>query len=199
MVNTYNSDLRMGEKESRMNFILGYARYLLLAGLALLGFGGYLLYQSATGGGIPQEASLTRVSGDVVQASKVTVTKKRRRGGETKSYYYEIDIKPKTGDALKVRLPNLVLESAIQAMANADVIDVGYDATSSDNNAFLVSGDGKEILSYVQMAKYMQEDADRSSAEAPLMMGGGFVLALLGGLGMWWRKKRLEEGDMVAA
>ena len=93
----------------------------------------------------------------------------------------------------------MVPESAIQAMANADVIDVGYDATSSDNNAFLVSGDGKEILSYVQMAKYMQEDADRSSAEAPLMMGGGFVLALLGGLGMWWRKKRLEEGDMVAA
>ncbi len=182
-----------------MNFILGYARYLLLAGIALLGFGGYLLYQSATGGGIPQEASLTRVSGDVVQASKVTVTKKRRRGGETKSYYYEIDIKPKTGDALKVRLPNLVPESAIQAMANADVIDLGYDATSSDNNAFVVSGDGKEILSYAQMAKYMQDDADRSSAEAPLMMGGGFVLAILGGLGMWWRKKRLEEGDMVAA
>ena len=28
-----------------MNFILGYARYLLLGGLALLGFGGYLLRQ----------------------------------------------------------------------------------------------------------------------------------------------------------
>ena len=182
-----------------MNFILGYARYLLLAGLGLFGLGGYLLYQSSTGGGIPQESALTRVSGDMVQATKVTVTKKRRRGGESKSHYYEIDLKPKTGEALKIRLPSLVPEAAVQAMANADVVDVGYDATSSDLNAYSVSGDGKEILPYAQMAKFMQDDADRSSAEAPMMMGGGFLLALLGGLGMWWRKKRIAEADMATA
>ena len=180
-----------------MNFILGYARYVLLAGLALLGLGGYLLYQSATGGGIPTEAALTQVSGEVAEARRVTVTKKRRRGGETKSYYYEIDIKPKTGDVLKVRLPNLVPEPAVQAMADADVIEVSYDGTSSDNNAYVVNGDGKAILPYAQMAKYMQEDADRSSAEAPLLMGGGFVLAIIGGLGMWWRRQRVQAAAVA--
>ena len=182
-----------------MNFILGYARYLLLAGIALLGFGGYLLYQSATGGGIPQESALTKVSGDMVQATLVTVTKKRRRGGESKSHYYELDIKPKTGEALKVRLTSLVPESAVQAMANADVVEIEYDATSSNKDTYEVKGDGKEILTYAQMAKYMQEDADRSSAEAPMMMGGGVLLAIVGGLGMWWRRQRIQAAEAAMA
>lgn len=59
-----------------MNLIRGQARYLLLAGIALFAFDGYLLYQSATGGGIPAETELTKVTGEVVQVSKVTVTKK---------------------------------------------------------------------------------------------------------------------------
>ena len=182
-----------------MNFILGYARYLLLGGLALLGFGGYLLYQSATGGGIPQESALAVVQGEVAGARKVTVTKKRRRGGESHSYYYEVDVQPQSGDKLTVRLPTLVPESKVQDMANADTIQVSYDATSSNNDAYAVKGDGKEILSYAQMAKYMQDDADRSSAEAPMMMGGGVLLAIIGGLGMWWRRQRIQAQEAAMA
>ena len=182
-----------------MNFILGYARYLLLGGLALLGFGGYPLYHSATGGGIPQESALAVVQGEVAGARKVTVTKKRRRGGESHSYYYEVDVQPQSGDKLTVRLPTLVPESKVQDMANADTIQVSYDATSSNNDAYAVKGDGKEILPYAQMAKYMQEDADRSSAEAPLMMGAGLLLAILGGLGMRWRRRRIQAAEAVAA
>ena len=199
MASTYNSPLYLGEERSPMNFILGYARYLLLGGLALLGFGGFLLYQSATGGGIPQESALSVVQGEVAGARKVTVTKKRRRGGESKSYYYEVDVKPQTGDTLTVRLPTLVPESKVQDMANADSIAVSYDATSSHNDAYAVKGDGKDLLPYTQMAQYMQEDADRSSSEAPLMMAGGAVLALLGGAGMWWRRQRIQAANAVPA
>ncbi|WP_370680150.1 hypothetical protein [Comamonas sp. GB3 AK4-5] len=184
-----------------MNFILGYARYVLLAGLALFGFSAYLLYQSANGGGIPEQAALTVISGDMQEARKVTVTKKRRRGGETKSHYYEVDLKPQDGEVLTIKLPSLVPESAVQAMADADMLEVGYDATSDAHNAYSVSGDGQPLLPYEQMAQYMQEDADHSSAEAPTMMGLGLVLAIIGGLGMRWRKQRIarEEQEQAAA
>ena len=178
-----------------MNFILGYARHVLLIGLILLGVGGYLLFQSATGGGIPEQAALTVVSGEVQQARQVTVTKKRRRGRETQSYHYEIDLQPQNGEPLTIQLPSLVPEAAVQAMANAEVIEVGYDAASDDNMAYSVSGDGEPLLPYAQMAEYMQQDADRSSAKAPLMMGAGLLLAVLGGLGMRWRKQRIQRQD----
>ncbi|MDR2324101.1 MAG: hypothetical protein LBE51_01665 [Acidovorax sp.] len=180
-----------------MNFILGYARYVLLAGLALFGFSAYLLYQSANGGGIPTQDSLTMVSGDVQEARKVTVTKKRRRGGSSQSHYYEVDLKPQDGDVLTIKLPSLVPESAVQSMADATVIEVGYDAGSDEHNAYSVSGDGQPLLPYEQMAQYMQEDADHSSEEAPTMMGLGLVLALIGGLGMRWRKQRIAREEQA--
>ena len=49
------------------------------------------------------------------------------------------------------------------------------------------------------MANYMQEDADRSSAEAPMMMGGGVLLAIVGGLGMWWRRQRIQAAEAAMA
>lgn len=182
-----------------MNFILGFARYALLAGLAMLGFGAYLLYQSATGGGIPEPTALTMVSGDMQEARKVTVTKKRRRGGETQSHYYEVDLKPRDGEVLTITLPSLVPESAVQAMADVEVIEVGYDARSDEHNAYSVSGDGQPLLPYKQMAEYMQLDADNSSAAAPAMMGIGLVLALIGGLGMRWRKQRIAREKQAQA
>ena len=49
------------------------------------------------------------------------------------------------------------------------------------------------------MAKYMQDDADRSRAEAPMMMGGGVLLAIIGGLGMWWRRQRIQAQEAAMA
>lgn len=39
----------------------------MLAGIALFAFDSYLLYQSATGGGIPAETELIKITGEVVQ------------------------------------------------------------------------------------------------------------------------------------
>lgn len=181
-------------------WVLSYAWIVMLIGLGLLAMAGYSVYSAGHGGKIPKEADLTVTSGHIVEGREVTVERKRRRGGKTSSKHFELDLKPATGDIIKLKVDYAVPRGALEDAVEEDVT-VKYDP-NDENNTYVIQRDGKDLVAYQTMAALSQKRADQDKATFASggMMGFAALLAAIGGLGFWWRRKMLAaDQEEVAA
>jgi hypothetical protein len=180
-------------------WVLGYAWVALLAGLGLLGMAGYSIYSADHGGKIPQEAELTAASGHIVEGREVTVERKRRRGGKTTKKYYELDLKKDDGTVVKLRVDFAVPRDKVADAVDEDV-SVKYDA-HDENDTYVITLDGQDLVSYADMARLSQAraDADKETFTSGGMIGFAIVLALLGAVGVRQRRKMIARETAQAA
>ncbi|MCL1960203.1 MAG: hypothetical protein FWG56_00115 [Desulfovibrionaceae bacterium] len=180
-------------------WVLSYAWLALLAGLGLLGMAGYSTYSASHGGMIPEEAALTSASGHITEDREITVERKRRYGGKTAKKYYELDLQPASGDKIKLRVDFDVPRATVETAVDGDVA-VRYDP-GDHNNTYVIQQDGEDLVSYADMARLAQKNADHDKEifASPGMMGFAVLLALLGGGGLWWRRKLLAPAPAEPA
>jgi hypothetical protein len=173
--------------------ILGYAWIALLAGIGIVGYGIYAQVKAASGSAYVAQDQLAKLSGKVTEASEVTVTSKRRRGGSRVSdKYYEINVKPDAGEAQKLRIHLGWGQKKVE-----DIIDEKIDATfdSNDSNiVYTIASQGKSLMTYEETKTRLQANADaQASSWSWGSMGLGVLLAAVGAAGMFLRR-RLEAG-----
>jgi hypothetical protein len=116
----------------------------------------------------------------VVKAPEVTVTSKGRRGsGRTSDRYYEIEVKPDTGDAQTLRMNLFVGAKKVEAILE-EKIAAKFDP--EDNNlVYEVKMGGKDVLSYEDTKAYMQKAAESQAQTmgSAVTLGLGALLLLL--------------------
>ena len=181
-------------------WVLSYAWIAFLAGLGLLGMAAYSTWSAAHGGSIPQESTLTSASGHIAaEGREVTVEHRRRRGGKTTRKYYELDLRQQGDAVLKLRVDHDVPREMLESALDEDVT-IKYDP-NDNNNTYVIQRDDKYFMTYADMARLSQvhADADKATFAAPGMMGFAALLALLGGVGLWWRRKLLASESASAS
>ncbi len=178
-----------------IHWVLGYATIILLLGLGLLGMAAYSTYKASVGGKIPPEAELVVQSGKVVEGREITVERRRRRSStKTTKKYYELDLKPADGEMVKLRVdftvPRQVLEQVID-----ENVTVKYDK-SDDNTTYVIQYEGADLVSYAKMAEISQSEADaeKASFTSSGALGAAIAMVLLGGGGLFLRRK-MEAGE----
>lgn len=177
-------------------WVLSYAWLALVVGLGLLGFAGYSSYKADHGAGIPPKNELVATKGHVSDAQEVTVERKRRRGGKTTERFFELTVKPEAaGEVVKLRV-----DYSFGADRLAPVVDETISALydSNDHNLVyeLLSGDGSPVLSFDDMSQLMhaKAEAEKANMTSAGMLGFAAILAVLGGLGVAWRRKLVASG-----
>jgi hypothetical protein len=175
-------------------WVLRYAGLALLGGVVLLALAIHSIYSASNGGGIPPESKLTSVSGHVTDAQEVVSTVKSRRGGKRSSTHYELNLNPASGETMKLRVDGGVPRFGLEAIVDGDVT-VKYDA-EDDNNIYVIRLGNQDLMSYADMALMMQGQADHEKDKwtSGKNIGLGVLLTLLGGGGIWWRRKLLAAG-----
>ena len=170
--------------------ITAYGRLSILAGIALMAYLGYLHYQASGDHAYVAKDKLQVISGEVRSAAEVTVTKKRRRSGERVSdRYFEIVVKPASGEEQKLRLAlsvgrsnvSRVIDEKITAMFDADDANFVYD----------IQMDGKPVLAY-ETTKGNLLSAAKNEAETMVTPGAfvfGFFLMVIGGICAFFNRR----------
>jgi len=171
-------------------WILGYAWIALLAGLGLLGMAAWSAWNADHGGGMPEAAQLTAVSGTVVEGREMTVERKRRRGGKTTTHFFELDLKPDAGgDVVKLRVDHAIPRDRLEAAVDHKV-RAKYNP-DDDNMVFELSSGGQPLVTQADMSKILLDKAarEKENLTAAPMLGFDAALAVFGGLGVFWRRK----------
>jgi hypothetical protein len=185
--------------KKRFMWVLELAPKALALGLVLLGLAGYAIYNANHGGSIPPESALASAGGHITQGREVTI-EHRRGGARWVERYYELELRQGNDAILTLRLDFFVLPNpALEDVMDKDV-GVKYDANNS-NTIYAIQRDGKDLLSYAAMAKRSRTMANsiKSDSASAGMIGLGFLLALLGSGGIWWRLRLLKADRELAA
>lgn len=173
-------------------WVLGYAWLALVFGLGGLGMAVYSSYSAGHGGGSPAEADLTSVVGTVTEGREVTVERKRRRGSKTTSQFYELDLKPESGGALiKLRVDHDIPMAQLSE-AVGEKVTARYNAID-ENTVFGLKLGKIDLVSYADMSRILtaKAEADREFFASAGTLGSCLLLALLGGGGVYLRRKML--------
>lgn len=170
--------------------ITGYGWIVVLAGLGLLGMAIYSQVKASGGSAYTAQDKLTTISGVVTQATEVTVTSKRRRGSSRVSdRYYQIDVKPESGEAQKLRI-SLAVDKQKIADTIEEKITAQYDA-DDDNIVYAIAQGAQKVLTYDETKNRMQASAERAAAETGSFGNiiGCIALMLVGGLAVFANRK----------
>ncbi len=178
--------------KSILLWITGYAWLALIGGIGILGYAGYSQFKASSGTAYMAADQLSSLSGKVVKATEVTVTSKSRKGRTRNTdRYYEIEVKPDTGDAQKLRMNLNVGPKKVETILD-EKIAAKFDA-EGDNLAYEIKMGSNTVLSYDETKATMQASAD---AQAKSMGGAGTwglgVLLLLVGAGGMALKRKLS-------
>ena len=170
-------------------WILGYGWLVALLGAGLLGMAGYSAYSASQGGKIPPEAELTVLSGHILEGRTVTVERKRRRGGRSTTHYYELDLKPGSGDVVKLKVDYAVPKQLLASSVDEDVT-VKFDP-NDDNMTYVIQRGGQDVVPYAKMAELSKRraEADKTTFTSAASLGAGAGLLLIGSLGFFWRRR----------
>jgi hypothetical protein len=169
---------------------MGYGWIALLAGIGILGYAGYAQIKSSGENAFAQREGLQVIQGKVVDASEVTVTSKGRRGGgRVSDRYYELDVKPQTGESQKIRIALSVKKDAVSDLLN-DNIEARFDK-DNDNITYEIKAKGKDVLAYETTKQRLlaQAKADADSTSSASWLLSGVLLAALGALMMFFKGK----------
>lgn len=175
-------------------WLLGYAGIVLLIGVGLLGFGAYSAYKAGHGAGMPEAQDLTSASGSLVNGREITVERKRRRGGRSTERFYELDFQPAAGGELVKLRADIALPVDKLKSSMGDQVSVKYDG-GDHNIIYEMSSPRGPHVEWAEMARILQVKADRDkeSFTSGGMLGFAALLAVLGGLGLAWRRKLQAE------
>lgn len=156
--------------------LTSYGWIIAAAGLALAGYLGYLHYQASEDHAYVARDKLQVIEGKVESAAQVTVTRKSRRStGRVSNRYYEISVKPTTGEAKKLRLAmsvgrenvRSIIDEHITAMFDSDDENFAYDVRTED----------RTVLAYETTRNNLVAEAQ--SKDAKMVSPGGFVFAFI--------------------
>ena len=170
-------------------WLLGYAWLVLAGGLGLVGMAAYTGYSAGHGAGMPDAADLTTTAGTIVAGREMTVERKRRRGGKTTTHYFELDLKPDGGGELvKLRAAHELGRAKLEP-AMDQAVKATYDP-NDDNLLIELSSAQASHVTKADVAKVMQTKADREAASFATggTVGTGLALAVVGFLGVRWRR-----------
>lgn len=176
-------------------FITGYAWLLLLLGPGMIAMSVYSGWKAEGDHAFTAREKLTTVSGKVVEASEVTV--KRRRSSSTK-HYYQINVQPDAGGEMqKLRidystpkpLVSVLIEEKVTALVDKSDNDVVYEVTMN----------GQAVIAYETTKQRLVTEA---ASSAKSMSGAGMwifavFLTLIGAAGVW-SNRRLRTADEEA-
>jgi len=179
--------------------ITGYGWMVLLVGIGVLGWVAYSQYRASDDHAFTSRDKLQSLSGKVMSASEVTVTSKRRRGGsQVNNRYYEISVKPETGEAQNLRLDFSIGKKQVES-----VIDERITALFDANDGHIVYDlqmNGKPVLTYDTTKARLQAQAESAvnAINDLASIGGCILMILIGGGAMFWNRKlrhRQTEAD----
>ena len=167
-------------------FITGYAWLLLLAGPGLMGLGFYSNWKAEGEHAYTPRAQLTSITGNVTQASEVTVKKKRRA---TKKYYeLNVQTSPDAQDT-KLRIDFSTPENVVSGLVDEKITAL-YD--SADHHiVYDVQVGDTNVIGFDETRDRLKKEAAESAAT---FSGVGVWIAavlmtLLGGFGVWFHRR----------
>ncbi|MBI3101352.1 MAG: hypothetical protein HYY98_07375 [Burkholderiales bacterium] len=175
-------------------FITGYAWLLVLLGPGLIGMSIYSGWKADGDHAFTAKEQLTTVTGKVVEASEVTVKRRRR----ATKHYYQINVQPASGaEVQKLRIDFSTPKALVASMIDENVTAL---ADMGDNElVYEIAVDGKPLITYDETQQRLLAEAKSSAAS---MSGAGLwglaiVLTLVGAAGVWMNR-RLRAADEEA-
>ncbi|WLF83259.1 hypothetical protein [Moraxella sp. ZY210820] len=159
-----------------------------VAGLGLITSHFYFNHKAENGGGIPAETELTIVEGKVTEGRDVTLETRRRAGLNSKEQFYELDIKQKTGDVVKLRLDHSLNKEHLGQVLQENIV-AKYDK-SDENMTYDIQMKGQSIITYQDMAKMAQDKANKQAGffSDGVMLKTGFSWLIMGAIGLFLRQ-----------
>jgi hypothetical protein len=161
-----------------------------LAGIALVGYLGYLQYQASDDHAYVVRDKLQVIAGKVESAALVTVTKKSRHSRERVSErYYEVSVKPSVGDVQKLRLALSVGRSNVQNIIDEPITAL-FD-TEDDNFVYDVQMNGKTVLAYetTKASLLAQAQGKANQMVTPPAFIFALVLLFVGAVATFFNRK----------
>lgn len=167
-------------------FMTGYAWLLVLAGPGLIGLSLYSSWKADGNHAYTERDQLTTVTGKVVEASEVTVKRKRRAS----KHYYQLSVQPDdNGEVQKLHVdfstPRGTVEQMIEETITA-LVDVGDDKLVYD-----VAFNGQPLMRYEDTKTRLVSAAESNakSFSGPTIWVAAIALLLLGGFGVFVNRK----------
>jgi hypothetical protein len=148
--------------------------------LGLLGMVGAGLMIASSTEALPERAALTRVSGVVDKAVKIT-----SRGAI--SVRFELDIKSSSGEVVTLTMPQeQITETQVQRVAGQPVV-VLY---SQPNSVWEVTTGSDTIIGYAQTRQRKLRTQAEEAEQGPYIAGGGGLMLLVGVLRVLLRRRK---------
>jgi len=169
-------------------WVLGYSWLACLAGLGLMAVIVFSIWQ-ASGHAYAERDKLTTVTGAVTQASKVTETRKSRRGStRATNTYYELTV---AGHAKPLRIDTYILRQDLVAALIDEPIVALVDPGEHNLVYEVAMQNGPTLIRYEGMRDRLNNEAQRMAKDwndVAVWLGAMF-LTLLGGAGLWFRHR----------
>ncbi|MDP2770459.1 MAG: hypothetical protein Q8O81_11570 [Giesbergeria sp.] len=178
-------------------FITGYAWLLLLLGPGLIAMSVYSGWKADGDHAYTAREQLSTVTGKVIEASEVTVKRKRR----ATKHYYQINVQPDAGgEVQKLRIDQSTPKEVVGAMIDEKVTVL---VDKSDNDVvYEATVDGQALIGYEATKQRLVAEA-ASSARSFSGAGTWFFaifLTLIGAAGAWFnRQLRAADEEAQAA
>lgn len=185
----------MGFIRKILIFITGYAWLLVLAGPGLIALSVYSGWKADADHAYTARDQLATVSGKVLEASEVTV-KKRRRATQ---HYYQINVQPDGGgEVQKLHIDQSTPKALVAAMID-EKVEALVDRGDS-NLVYDIRVGGVPVITYEATQQRLQAKAE-STAQS--FSGAGLwvvaIFLMLIGVGGMWSNRRLRAAHEAAA
>jgi hypothetical protein len=162
---------------SILRFLLLRPPGLIILGVLIMGLGAFVT--SIGHAGVPDRVALTKVSGVLETATKIT--RERRR---STSVSYELSIRAAGGEVVKLTLPEReISEDTVRSLVGRPI---GALYSGEKDVWELTSGDTKIIEYEVTRQRRMETQAFEAAA-GPYVGGGGLLVSLAG---IFWLLRR---------
>jgi len=168
-------------------FITRYAWLVLLLGLGLMGMALHSVWKASGDNAWSAREQLATIEGTVIKATEVTVQSRR-----SKKQHYQLDVRDAGGTTHELRMD---ISTPRELVAHIVQEPVAALADPDDNYlVYEISLAGRDpLMPYEHTRQRLQTEAERAARtfNNAGVWGGALCLALLGGAGVWGRRKLL--------
>ena len=155
---------------SILRFFFSSPSGLIVLGVLILGLG--ILVTSMGHAGVPDRAALTKVSGVLETASKIS---RKRRGSTTITY--ELSIRPAGGEVVKLTLPEReISEEMVRSLLGRPIVAL----YSGEKDVWELTSSTTSIIAYDVTRQRRAETQAFEAAVGPYVGGGGLLVSLAG-------------------
>jgi hypothetical protein len=152
---------------------------LIILGIAVMGVGVFVT--SLGHADLPERATLTRISGVLESATKVT---RKRRGSTTVNY--ELPIRSAGGEVTKLTLPEReISEETVRSLLGRPIVAL----YSGEKDVWELTSGSTTIIDYQTTRQRRVETQAFEAAVGPYVGGGGLVVSLLGAFWLFRQRR----------